>query len=158
MRLLFVLVKVFLRKFGLDPGADKFPPEIYAFELIPEGWEIVEDVAPTLKSAFELGVYRPPLRRRAHGKRLEDVRAHGKEKGISLGFSDLRVALVDSANISVGLRQYYIVFSGTVFRGPSGRLCIAYLFYGTGGWRLDWEFLSDDWYGIMRLARVKTAA
>jgi len=130
------------------------PSEAYAREL---GFEVVEgeDVLPTLKSAADLEAvpfHEPDDKGRVSG---ETMRQRAKERKANLGLMDLKVALDDPTKISVELQPYYIVFPGTVLRGPDGRLYVVVLNRRGGGWYLDFRRVADDLFGYARLARCK---
>lgn len=130
------------------------PSEAYAREL---GFEVVggEDVAPTLKLAADLeavSFLEIDDNGRVNG---EVMRARAKAKEANLGLMDLKVALADQAKISVEEGVIYIVFAGTLLRGPRGRLCVAYLFWVDDRWVVNFLGVAGDWGDGVRLARGK---
>lgn len=42
----------------------------------------------------------------------------------------------------------YIFFWGTIFRDADGSLCVRCLYFKDDGWRQDYDWLIDDWYGV----------
>ena len=125
-----------------------------ADDLIPSGWRIVEDVAPTLKSAADLDTvsFMEPDEDYVPS---ETQRQRAKAKKANLGLADLKVALSDQGKISKEARRFYIVFLGTVLLRPDGGLCVACLRWVDDGWHLNWHYLGYDWRGLGRLARSK---
>jgi hypothetical protein len=130
------------------------PSEILAPNLILDGWEIVEDVEPTLKSAADLGVvsFFEPGESYVPG---ETMRSRARAKRANLGLVDLKVALADQKKIVVDDDVHCIVFSGTVLQNPNGSPCVAFLDRSDDGWCLRWRGVAFDWGGNDRLARCK---
>lgn len=51
-------------------------------------------------------------------------------------------------------RDYVLVFSGTVWRYPSGSLFVPYLIWFGGEWRLSFHWLGDGFRSHCRLVRL----
>jgi len=130
------------------------PSERLAADLIPAGWTVVDDVAPTLKSASDLEAI-GFLREGESAVSGETMRARAKEIKVNLGLADLAVAMNDKAKISAELRPYCLVFSGTVLRGPDGSLCVACLDWGVDGWYRSFYRVACVWSDLDRLVRGK---
>jgi len=142
-----------------------FPSLTLAADLIPSGYTVVEDVAPTLKSIgdLDLASFLEPGESYVNG---ETMRQRAVVLKANLGLADLKVALADQAKISEEAKPFYIVFPGTVLRDPDGRLCVAYLSWGgdlcvaylgwdDDRWVVDFDRVASDWDDDDRLARCK---
>lgn len=129
-----------------------FPSQIYALELIPENWEVVEDVVPTTKSGREFVTFIEAWEEYIGGGLM---RARGKKLGANLGLVDAKYDLEHQENSSVELRGKYLVYSGTVLRDSVGRLNVPDLGWRGGRWVLGFRWISGLFYGSGRLARSK---
>jgi hypothetical protein len=136
------------------PAKSEFPSLATAADLIPEGWTVVEDVAPTLSSAGDLE-FIPVLREGEPPVRGDVMRQRAKEQNANLGLADLKRALETQAEIPAGLQGKYITFAGTVLRDAVGDLYVAYLYWHDGRWVVDFSWLDSGWGGSDRLARCK---
>lgn len=124
------------------------PSQVFAPELIPEGWEIVEDTYPSWFQVSDLEYVSfvkktdeyPVVDGKEMRRRAIDCKA-------ILGLADGMVLWENQKDIRTDLEgQAVIVLAGTVARGPSGRLHVAYLGYYFGKWYVVWSAL-DDYYG-----------
>ncbi len=131
-----------------------FPSLTLAADLIPSGWTIVEDVAPTLKSAGDLE-FIPVLREGEPSVRGDVMRQRAKEQNANLGLADLKRALETQAEIPAGLQGKYITFAGTVLRHADGYLYVADLYWHDDRWFVNFCRLDHDWRDSVRLARCK---
>jgi hypothetical protein len=129
-----------------------FPSNTLAGDLIPGGWEIVEDVKPS----------------QLEGKTLEMIsclydgddyvdgkimRQRAFDHNANLGLADAQYLLDHQDQIPVEFRGKVFVFAGTLLRNHVGLLLVACLFFGGGCWYLDFRRLDDDWYRINRYLR-----
>jgi hypothetical protein len=136
------------------PAKTEFPSATLAADLIPSGWTIVEDVAPTLSSAGDLE-FIPVLREGEPPVRGDVMRQRAKEQNANLGLADLKRALETQAEIPAGLQGKYITFAGTVLRNAGGNLYVACLGWGGGRWIVGFCRLAGGWGDDVRLARCK---
>lgn len=120
-------------------------------DLIPDGWKVAEDVAP---SSFDVS----KLKLVAFLKKGEsaiggvEMRKRAIELKGNLGLADGQRLLAEQDKIPVEFRDYYIVLSGTVLRGSGGDLDVPCLAFFDGRWVLDFFWLDDGWHGLVRFA------
>ncbi len=121
--------------------------------LIPAGWTVVEDIAPTPDLDVSRLVLRSFLRDGETVIRGEDIRVRARELKGNWGLSDAPRFLADGGKrIAVEFQPFYIPLSGTVLRDAFGRLCIPWLNFRGERWCLDFGLLGFDWGGYGRLA------
>lgn len=128
-----------------------FPSATLAADLIPGGWKIVEDVAP---SEFKIGdlKFLSFLKESESSVTGKTMRQRAVAMKGNLGLSDAKRLLTEKEKIPRDLRGCYIVFPGTVLRVPRGCLGVAYLYWGVGRWGLFWAWLGSGWGGRGRFA------
>ncbi|MBI5023140.1 MAG: hypothetical protein HZC05_03195 [Candidatus Magasanikbacteria bacterium] len=131
-----------------------FPSLVSACDLIPQGWTIVEDVAPTLKSASGLGLvsFLESGESRIIGTVL-------RERAITLkanfGLVDAKYLLDHQLEIQTEFRSNVLVFAGTLLRGSDGGLRVACLCWDGDHWYLNFDWLGSVWSGGDRLPRCQ---
>lgn len=132
----------------------KFPSQTLDANLIPNGWEIVEDVEPSkfqikdleMVSFLENGeeyVKGEVLRKRAVGLKA------------NLGLADAKYILDYQAEIPPEFRTKYFVFPGTLLRSPDGDLRVAYLGWDGERWCHNFNWVDVDFSVSDRLVRSK---
>lgn len=79
-----------------------------------------------------------------------------KERKLDFSQYDLEYLLENQKEIPKKLRDFYLVFPGTVWRGSGGGRRVADLRWGGGEWCLDWGWgwLGRDWRSGNRLLSV----
>ncbi len=133
----------------------ELPSSVIAADLIPENWEVVKDVVPTLKSASDLDIV-PVLESDDNASVLgEEMRRRAVAKKANLGLADLKVAMDDKTEILAEARPYCIVFSGTLLRRPDGGLFVACLSWGDDRWVVRFIDFAVGWGNNDRLVRCK---
>lgn len=138
-----------------NTGREKFPCELHASDLIPEGWTVVEDVSP---SDLTRGVEFVPFVKNGEGYiNGELMRQRAVELKGNLGLSDVKYLLTHQELIPVEFRgNNYIVLPGTVLRSPDGRLGVPCLSWFVERWVLHFSWLGYcDWCGLGRMVRCK---
>lgn len=142
-----------------EAAGEAFPCQIHARGLIPEGWTVVEDVEPSEFQTLEdlefiafLKDGEPPVKGKVMRRRAVELRAN-------LGLSDAQ-RLMDILNAldkpPDDLQGGYIALTGTVLRGPGGRLGVPCLDGRVDRWYLHFSWLDYGWDGHARLARCKS--
>lgn len=144
-RLLQLLVE------GKFDALSKFPCEIYARELIPQGWTVLEDVEPTAN----LDVAKLRFVSYLNGGESyivgDEMRKRAVMLGGNLGLSDAPRILAEQAKLSVD-RNCYILLPGTKLRRAGGNLFVPYLFWFGGRLILYFFWLGHYFYDGGRLA------
>lgn len=135
-----------------ERGGDLFPSQIHAADLIPQGWMVVEDVAPSKFHVKELE-FISFLNQGESSINCEVIRQRAVTLKANLGLVDGKRILAEQDKLPVELRDKYIVLPGTLLRAPDGLLRVAYLFWDGGRWCLSFRWLGCDWVGHVRLAR-----
>jgi len=123
-------------------------------DLIPRGWTVVEDVAPT---AFDISKLKPvPFLKQGESEISgEEMRKRAVEFNGNLGLADGQRMLAEQDKIPAEFRDYYIVLSGTVLRDSGGSLSVPFLYFNGGRWVLDFCWLDGVWGGLGRFARCE---
>ncbi len=132
-----------------------FPSQILASNLlIPTGWEIIEDVAPTDFKISDLEMV-PFLEGGESYINGEVLRQRAVGLKANLGLADAKYFLDHQAEIPVEFQSEYLVFTGTLLRDPDGNLLVAGLSWSGGRWELAFRSLVLVWRGYHRLLRCK---
>ncbi len=129
----------------------------FKFDKTKKGWTLVEDVGfnPAIKSVKDL-ILTPFLKDGENSINSEELisRARGKLKA-NYGQIHAEYLLEHQGEIPEEFRKYYLVFSGTIWRGPDGLRSVPYLCWSGGQWYLDWHWLDLGWYDRDRLLRPR---
>lgn len=120
-------------------------------DLIPDGWAVVEDVAP---STFDVSELKPVSFLKPGESSIggEEMRKRAIEFKGNLGLADGKRLLAEQDKIPVEFREFYITLPGTVLRDSDGILRVPYLRFNVGRWVLDFLWLGDDWHDDDRFA------
>ena len=135
---------------------DRFPSEIFAAKLIPENWEVLEDIAPTLKSIADLELV-PFLNQNESFIAGTVMRSRAITLKANLGLVDAKYLLDHQLEIPAEFRSNVLVFAGTLLRGSNGDLHVAYLCWNGNRWCLRFYRVGCDWDDGDRLVRCKPA-
>lgn len=121
-------------------------------DILPEGWEVVENSEedPVSISELELVSFLRPGESYIPGK---EMRRRAKGMGAAPGLRQARYLLDHQAEIPAEWRKYYLPLAGALVRAPDGRLFVPYLYWHGGGWGLDFRWLEDGWVSYARLVR-----
>ena len=113
-------------------------------DLIPEGWTVVEDVAP---SVFDVSKMKPVsfLKEGESFIGGEEMRKRAIELKGNLGLADGQRMLDEPNKIPVELRNFSILLPGTVLRDLDGHLRVSYLSFLVGRWIPLFHGLVNDW-------------
>lgn len=122
-------------------------------DLIPNGWTVVEDIAP---SQFDVNKLKPRSFLKKSDKKgyinSEEMRKRVVEFKGNLGLSDAKRMLAEQDKIPTEFRDFYIPFPGTVLRDSDGDLIVPYLCWGGDRWYLGFRWLGNDWFDGDRFA------
>ncbi len=122
-----------------------------------EEWELLEHVARTIASA--VAIEPVPFLCDGEGSILGyDMLGRARYDtlliGTNLGQEDAEFLLEHQREIPAELRQFILVFPGTVWRRPGGNLYVPCLRWLGGRWRLNWDWLEYRWHSHCRLLRL----
>ncbi len=151
-RLTRVLQALIEGRFG-DLG--KFPSEIHCPDLIPDGYEILEDVEPSKFQVKDLKLASFLHDEDGGSVNGEIMRQRAVKLSANFGLVDAQFILDHQDEIPVGFRGECLVFTGTLLRYPNGDLHVAYLRWNGARWYLAFYWLDDDWNGNDRLLHCK---
>lgn len=139
--------------------AEKKPEEldksVCSFDdLIPEGWTVVEDVAPT---EFDVSKLKPVSFLKSGESRVvgEEIRKRALELRCNFGLADGKRMLTEQDKIPVEFRKFYILLPGTVLRDSDGHLIVPCLFSSGGRWSVDFSWFIYGWDGYDIFARCE---
>ncbi|MFA6548068.1 MAG: hypothetical protein WCT11_03960 [Candidatus Magasanikbacteria bacterium] len=131
----------------------EFPCQIHAPELIPDKWEVLEDVEPTVGLDVSQLRFMPVLKDGDPGWINGDtMRGRAVEFKGNFGLSDVPAFLAQQDTIPVDLQGKYILLPGTKLRDSGGGLYIACLGFRGGRWVLDFCYLGNDFFRYDRFA------
>lgn len=139
------MTTVIVANFNRRPSG-KFPSEIYAPELIPNRYRIIEDVETSLFKPSRL-MYKKFIRRgQVYVPGFEMCETAHSFKGI-LGLVGGKRLLAHQSVIPTRMRDKRIILAGTVLEDPVGGRVVFYLHWTGQRWsliRFDW--LENNWY------------
>ncbi|MBT4120458.1 MAG: hypothetical protein HOD54_03710 [Candidatus Magasanikbacteria bacterium] len=133
---------------GKQAGKTFFPAEILCPELIPTGWEVVEDVLPRRIKVEDLK-FVPCFDGDKNSIQGPEMRERAVALKANFGLSDAVRFLAEQADIPEELRdRKYIILSGTIFLDERRSPNIASLCYEGGCWKLYFRLLINVWRKI----------
>ena len=120
-----------------------------------DGWELLEDVdfSPIIAEKLEPITFLRAGENSISGREM--VRRAREELRANLGQRHAEYLLEHQQDIPKEFREYYIVFTGTVWRPPGGRLLVACLRWRGEQWVLNFSWLEAAWSSVDRLARPR---
>lgn len=143
----------FLKAFS--PDNEKTVPLTDLFrDLLPEGWEVVENVEeePVSISELELVSF---LKEGETFIKGEEMCRRAKKVKASPGLGQARRFLKEEKKAPREWRRYYLPLPGARVRTPGGRLRVPYLGWFGDGWDLHFDWLDGGWDAYGRLLRRK---
>ncbi len=130
-------------------------PPVLVYDKQKDGWEGVEGTdfsALAGEETVEFATFLESDERYVNGTVM-------LERAKALGYrADQRHAeqmLAQQADIPVEYREFYLVFPGTIWRGPRGRLYAPFLYWGGDAWYLDFRWLEGGWRSHCRVVRLR---
>jgi len=126
-------------------------PSSFEFDKAKDGWKLVENATCSGTEELELAEF---LREGESYVGGNTMLARAKEQGNRAGQLHAERLLRQQDEIPTQWREFYLVFSGTVWRRPYGCLCVPYLYWLGGRWVLYWGWLECLWRSRDRLVRL----
>lgn len=129
------------------------PPTGFIYDKRSERWELLEE-GPKVEGEPILD-FLGFLREGEDYVNGHAVLARSLEmSGSESGQHHLERMLQQDVNIPLELRSYYLVATGTRWRRPGGKVCLAYLNFFGGKWVLRFGQVVGHWGGRDRVVRV----
>ncbi|MDD2758256.1 MAG: hypothetical protein PHD72_02680 [Patescibacteria group bacterium] len=125
-----------LQAIAKTPETELFPSALLATDLIPEGWKVVEDVAPSdfdVSKLVPINFIKNSDKICSYGISGELLRKRAVKSGSNLGLADGKRILAEPDKLSAEFRYYIVPLPGTVLQDKFGRLHIAVLFAAMDG-------------------------
>ena len=143
----FAALKRFLRK------EEAWAIPAFSRDMRKKGWEPVENIdeEPVPASGLELVSF---LKRGESSVSGETMCERAKKAGANLAQRQAEYLLDHQGEIPSEWRNFYLVFPGTVWRAPDGRLGVPYLRWYGVRWDLSFSGLECDWRSGDRLVRL----
>lgn len=130
----------------------------FRFDKRQDGWELLEHQPRRLGVSSTLSTLdlTPFLKKGEECISGEEMRRRAITLGANLGQEDVEF-LLDHPDLLPKRPEdiYYIIFPGTLWRGPRGDLHVPYLYWRGGRWNLHWGWLGDDWRSSVRFLRSR---
>jgi len=126
------------------------PSHGFEFDKAKDGWELVENVECLGTETLELAEFLHKGESYVGG---DTMLARAKDHGNRAGQLHAEQLLRQQDEIPAEWREYYLVFSGTIWRHPHGNLCVPCLYWTGRRWFLDWAWLECSWGRRGRLVR-----
>jgi len=124
----------------------KFPCQTLCPDLIPAGYEVIEDVEPSQFQVKDLKLV-PFLEDGENYVDGEELRQRAKKLKANLGLADAKFIMDHQNEIPTEFRDKYLVFTGTLLHSLGGELSVAYLSWSRGRWYLSFYWLGHGWFG-----------
>jgi hypothetical protein len=127
----------------------------FIYDKRKDGWELVEDVdfSPIDISKLELIPFLKAGENYINGEEM--VRRASTEFKINLGQRHAEYLLKHQDEIPKEFREFYPVFTGTIWRSPFGDRSVAYLYWLGERWCLSFDWLDNGWNSSDRLPRLR---
>ena len=122
---------------------------VLRFDQTRVGWTFVKDVVLEGERKLQLDTF---LREGESYLVGHTMLERANQMGDCAGQLHAERMLEQQENIPVEWREFRLLFPGTVWRLPLGRLYVPYLYWHAGGWRLYWYWLGLD-FNDCRLVR-----
>lgn len=141
------------------PATAPVPPAAspFKFDKTLAGWELLEDVEPTVVDAAKLELV-AFLREDESSTNGEELARRAIELKANLGQRDAERLLESQHLIPVGWRGNTLVFPGTKWRHPDGYRLVLYLDWRGEQWRPNFSRLELAWLPYDRLVRLSNQA
>lgn len=120
-----------------------------------EGWKLLENTSRRLTSITDLEPVSFLKSGESHINGEEMVRRARIELDADYGQEDAEYLLEHQEEIPVELRDFYLVFTGTVWEDSNGYRCVPCLGWNGGRWYLYFYWLGVGWNDNDRLPRPR---
>ena len=130
-------------------------PAGFKYDKQEDGWELLEDIrfSPIDPAELELVSFLKPGESFINGDEM--VRRARTELRANLGQRHAEYLMEHQKEIPVEFREYYLVFTGTVWCRSGGNRRVACLRWGGPRWVLHFHWLENDWGSYGRLVRPR---
>lgn len=121
----------------------------FRFDKRKDGWTLLENSPHRISSV----IYGIPFLKEGEDyvNGEEMVRRARYELDANYGQEDAEWLVENQDKIPVELRNFYLVFPATIWRGPDGLRSVSYLFWDGDRWSLLFRWLDVDWRSSYRL-------
>ena len=128
---------------------------IFVNDKTKDGWKLLENASRKISSIgdLELVTFLKKGENSINGKEI--VRRARVELDANYGQEDAEWLLEHQNEIPVEFREYYIVFTGTIWQHAVGHRNVLYLHWSGRHWYLYFLWLDDGWYSDARLVRPR---
>jgi|SRR3989338_3241729 len=131
------------------------PAGSFKRDMRKEGWKLLENSPRRITSVAGLELV-PFLKKGESSIGGEElVRRARAELDANCGQEDAEFLLEHQKEIPEEFRQFYLIFTGTVWGGSGGGRDVAYLFFDGERWCLDFHWLGLDFHSGGRLLRPR---
>jgi len=126
----------------------------FKYDKTKDGWKLEKDCGPVVG---EPSLFLAEFLREGENCVSGDIMvARAQEmEGSGTGQFLAERMLEQADRIPVEWRQYYLVFTETVWVVPRGVRCVPYLRWGGRQWCLYWYYLADGWGSYFRVVRLR---
>lgn len=131
----------------------KFPSEIFAPDLIPTFWAVVEDIPPSTFKVSKLK-WILLLRRGEYNIKGDTLYKRATKFKGNLGLVDGQYILDHQDQIPVEMQDKPIILPGTILRDSIRELYIPYLYFFGSRWHLCFSGVRFGWDGTARFACI----
>ncbi|MBI4086346.1 MAG: hypothetical protein HY433_03870 [Candidatus Liptonbacteria bacterium] len=131
------------------------PAESFLYDRRNDGLTLVEDVPRRITSVRDLELV-PFLKKDENSVNGEEMVSRARiELDTNYGQHDAEWVFAHQHEIPVEFRKFYLVFTGTVWRGAGGSRIVVYLHRDGERWILNFDWLRDDFDSGDRLVRPR---
>ncbi len=126
-------------------------------DMRSERWTLLEDTLVCGAESFNVAALETVSFLRDGERTIngEEMKNRAKDRGASLGQRHAEARLANQHLIPTEFRQYYLVFTGTVWQNRVGYRRVPYLGWGGDRWYLRFRWLDDDFSSHDRLLRSR---
>lgn len=128
---------------------------VFVHDKTKDDWTLLEHASRRITSATNLELVPFLKEKESFVSGEEMVRRARVELDANCGQEDAEWLLEHQDEIPAEFRKYYLVFTGTIWRGSRGNRIVPYLGWIGGRWCLGFPWLFNDWVSSGRLVRPR---